>query len=167
MKSIILFCTAAVIATGAFAQNQVNTTDVRCSSTKIMKKAGKIWVVTPMQDNETMSNGLVVEPCGVVKTIQGTTYTLGNGDCISMDGREIGLNEKEIDRVLIKNKRMWVATKLDKLLILDGNTSVLLDGTVHKSDGTKVVLKDNQIVNVARFETSTWKPVDAMALNSK
>ena len=162
MKSIILLCAIAILATNAFGQNSTIKSNVKEG---VMKKAGKVWVVKPMQEQEVMSNGLLVKPNGIVKTAQGKTITLNNGDCIGVEGKVVGLNQKDVTSALIRNGKMWVVVKLEEPLALSDGSFILPDGVVKKNGNTLTVLKNNEIVDVASRKTATWKPADVMALN--
>jgi hypothetical protein len=142
-KAILLFC--AVIVTGvAEAQSATNTIQ-----SGVYKKGKTVWVVKPMQDNETMDNGLTVNPNGNVKTSSGKSVLLGDGDCIGTDGRMVGLNEKDIKTALVKQGKMWVATRVDETMTLSDGTTVMPNGTIKKKDGTIVPIKNDEIIPVS------------------
>lgn len=162
MKSIILLCAAAIIATGTFAQNVVS---INYSKSSVMKKGGSVWIVKPMQDEVTMNNGLIIKPNGIAKTADGKTIILGNGDCIGLNGKVVGLNEKDVSFALIKNDRMWVVTKLEEPLLLSDGSTIMPNGMVKRNDGTSLLLKNNEIVDIANSRSATWKPNNEMALN--
>ena len=163
MKTLTLICAAAVITTGALAQSTTTTTTEPIS---IMKKEGRIWMVKPMNQEETMSNGLRVEASGIVRTTQGKTMFLSNGDCISKSGEIVGLNEKSITSAIIKNGKMWTITLLNEPLQLSNGTIVLPNGNVTQYDGTTIKLTNNEIVNISNNTSAIWQPKNVMALNN-
>lgn len=162
MKTLTLICAAAVITTSALAQRTTTTTE----KTSVMKKEGKVWLVKPMQQEETMSNGLRVEPNGMVRTTNGKTMFLSNGDCISMSGAIIGLNEKDINSAVIKNGKMWAITELNDPMQLANGTIILPNGNVTENDGTTIKLVNDEIVNISSNTSAIWQPKNVMALNN-
>lgn len=162
MKTIFLFCASALLASGALAQTASSTSALKEG---IMKKGGKVWLVKPMQEDEILANGLIVDPNGTAKTPDGKTIELGNGDCVGSNGKVVGLNEKKVEYALVKNDKMWILIKLDSPLTTSDGTSILPDGTMIKSDGSTVLLKNNEIVNIASSKTATWRPEQIMATN--
>jgi hypothetical protein len=150
MKIITLLCVAVVISTGAFAQKA--TTNTGPIKSGIMKKGKTVWMVKPMQDNETMDNGLKITPNGRIHTASGQISELNDGDCVSPDGRLVGLNEKNLTTAYIKHDRMWIATRLDKPLTLKNGTSILPDGTLKKKDGSVMPLKNDEILDITNAQ---------------
>jgi len=146
MKTLIFSCALALLVTGAFAQKTKTDADVKEG---VMKKAGKVWLVKPMQDSETMDNGLKIAPNGDVTKASGATATLAEGDCVSPQGKLVGLNEKDVDKVLLKKGKMWKAVVVDKSIKLSDGSTILPDGTIKKADGTIVKITNDEIVEIA------------------
>ncbi len=111
MKTLIFLVVPVLLSIGAFAQNKTTTP---AAPSGVMKKGNTVWLVKPMQDAETMDNGLTVRPNGNVKTASGKVLPLSDGDCIGTDGKMVGLNEKNVKTALVKQGKMWVATGWSK-----------------------------------------------------
>lgn len=142
-------CAALMVFNGAFAQKNKGN-DVNQVKSGVMKKAGKVWIVKPMESDETMNNGVKVTTGGVVVTSTGATGKLDEGDCISTDGQLVALNEKNVSNIVVKqNKLMWKAEVVNKEVQLSDGSKLLPDGYIKKADGTIVKLKNDQIVSIA------------------
>ena len=146
MKTIILLCTVLVLTTGAWAQKSQSI------KSGVMKKGGSVWLIKPMEENEKMDNGVTVKVNGTVEKKSGKTVTLNNGDCLDKHGELVALNDKGVKSALIKNGKMWKATRVSKALVLSDGTKISVNGTVKKSDGSTIVLKNDEIVALAGTE---------------
>src|SRR5579862_1155191 len=146
MKRITLLLILAASTLGAYAQGQKQIP----VKSVVMKRGGKVWIMKGMDENLTMDNGLLVLTDGTVKTADGETAALEEWDCISKEGKLIGLNERKADTVVLKNNnKMWTATKLDKPLNLTNGSSVMPDGTVKTQDGRTIILQEDQTLDLA------------------
>jgi len=161
MKSLILLCVAAIFATTAVAQS-LTATSVKPG---VMKRAGSVWIVKPMQDNKTMDNGVTVKPNGYVNTPDGKIIPLNNGDCIGASGKIIGLNEKDVNYALVKNGKMWIVTRLNQTIVLKDGSSISPDGTLKKTNGTIIALKNNQVVSFDGTPSNNNTSADASGGN--
>lgn len=155
MKAIMLIVALALVTTGAFSQTSPKKTAKTPPPpvpSGVLKKGNSVWILKPLQDNETMDNGLTVKPNGNVRTASGKTFTLQDGDCISTDGKVVGLNEKNLTSAIVKKGKMWVATRVQQDMQLSDGSTVTPDGTLKKKDGTVIPLKNDQIFDIAVTE---------------
>jgi len=98
MKKMILLLTVCFITATVFAQNDQKT-EKKDKTEKmhhmkdcIMKHDGKITVMKDgktmdMSEDMTLTNGTVVMKDGTVKTKDGKTSMMQDGDCVYMDGK--------------------------------------------------------------------------------
>lgn len=98
MKKLLIAVFAVVLSTGAFAQETQPAKDTIPTEQKVQKKNGylmkesKMWtlkdgVKSEQTDDVTLANGTIVMANGTVKSTDGQTVTLKNGQFIDLDGK--------------------------------------------------------------------------------
>jgi hypothetical protein len=78
-------------------QGNMLTAKDKMNANCVKMKDGKVWTIMVMDKAITMSNGTVVNTDGTIKTKDGKTVTLANGDCVDMQGNIIKATSKMQD----------------------------------------------------------------------
>ena len=97
MKKVFVSIFAMTLALGVFAQDSTNDANKMAPKPGMQKHEGVIMrdgklqmmkngQTTPLTTDLTLDNGTVVMANGTVKTKDGTTTTLKEGDYVGMDG---------------------------------------------------------------------------------
>jgi hypothetical protein len=136
--------------------------DSRVSNDHLIFKDGKMMVVKngepQIMDKEmVMPNGSKVSKLGQITRKDGTKVALKDNEKVDMNGEIIVDKAKlEIDEknhVVMKNGKMMMVKEgkefpMTKEVLMPNWSKVLVNGTVEKSDGSKVVLKEGERMNM-------------------
>jgi len=119
----------------------------------IMMKNGRMMVVkgavTSNMDTEmTLSDGTVVSTTGVVKTADGKTIVMKDGEMINMKGQMMKA-EKMRDHMMMRDGKVMLnrsgnRTTLDNDMVLANGTVVSPSGTIKTKDGKTMQLREGE-----------------------
>jgi hypothetical protein len=156
MKKLIIFFSAIMITTVAFAQKSGKSTSDKGPKQMDLKegvliKDGKTWYIRKMTGDMNLDNGVKASIDGTIKLAGGKTFTLNNSDCVNFQGEMVGLNQKltTVDGIVTKqNGTMWVWSVLSRPLLLKNGTYANADGSIRETNGSFVKLKDKEFVDM-------------------
>lgn len=129
MKKVLVSLFAITLTLGAFAQDSTQTTNKMAPKQNhegiqnhegVVFKNGKLLMMkdgqtTQLTTDLTLDNGTVVMTNGSVKTKDGTTTTLKEGDYIGMDGTIGNIKNKWPKNNMVKDSMMRDKMKTDSL----------------------------------------------------
>lgn len=130
----------------------------------LVKRDGKIIVLEdgkfrPLTESKTLGNGSVVEPTGLVTSTDKNKITMKDGDFLTLDGElyvgkggksDLKFAEKSInDHLIFREGKMLLMKNgepeiLLKEIVMPNGAKVSTHGHIHNPDGTKIVLKEGQ-----------------------
>lgn len=124
----------------------------------IMMKNGRMMVVksavsSSMDTEMTLSDGTVVSSTGVVKTPDGRTMIMKDGDMIDMNGQTLK-SEKMRDHMMLRGgkvvmNRNGARSMVEHDMILENGTVVSPSGIVRTKDGKTMQLREGEKVDMS------------------
>ncbi len=110
----------------------------------MVRKDGK---TEPMAADMKLEDGTMVMLDGNVKTTEGNTIMLKDGDMLSLEGKISNVNRYEMEDGKMMVKRDGKKMIMTAPAVIGDGTKVMLDGTIMTKDGESKMLKDGQEVD--------------------
>lgn len=175
MKKILIIILSVFISVGIIAQEKkLNVLqDLKMKQTKehVLMKDGKVMLIKDgkmvmMYEDMTMANGTVVSSDGTIKTKDGKTRMLLNGDIIDMKGKITSKKVKE-DRWVKNHKKMkdHVTMKGGKMMLMKKGELFIIDKNMKLSNGT--VVTPNGTINLIDGSSMRMKNGDQIFMDGK
>lgn len=155
MKRLLILFAAFSMSFMVNAQENKMESQETMSKTNdhVMMKNGIMMIVKgdqmmKMDQDLTLSDGTVVSKTGVVKTPDGTTMVLRNGEMIDMSGKKMRSVKMRNHMMMNDGKMMLVKessrSELNQEMTLDNGTVITPSGMVKTKDGKTMQLRDGE-----------------------
>jgi hypothetical protein len=135
--------------------------DLKILKDAVLMKDGKLMTVTkdgqviPVEEDTELANGVVVTKGGDYKSATGAKMKLKNGEILTKKGELMILMDAvvKLDGVMMKDGKMMAVkdgnlSALDSGLDLTSGDKVSTDGTVTRKDGSTLMLREGEMINM-------------------
>ncbi len=104
----------------------------------------------------TLGNQTVIEPGGMIRTPDGRSFRLLDGQMYKMDGSPIATRDTislQNGKVMVQKDGSIFPVPPGRSLMMNDGTKAFGDGTVVKNDGTRITLAEGQVLVVSGVVT--------------
>lgn len=175
MKKIFIILLAVFLSAGAMAQDEkldaLQNLKIKQTKDHLMMKDGKMMLIRDgkmvmMYEDMTLANGCIVSSDGTLKTKDGKTRMLLNGDVIDMKGKMTSKKVKD-DRWVKNHKKMkdHVTMRGGKMMLMKNGELFVIDKNMKLANGT--VVTPNGTINMKDGSTMQMKNGDQIFMDGK